>query len=70
MAATATTATIAAIAATTTVLDPYWTWSRKNQNPLKNHMMMIKEKANVSLNWDKTIEPNSKKFSMCLMYNP
>jgi hypothetical protein len=33
-------------------------------------MMMIKEKANVSLNWDKTIEPNSKKFSMCLMHNP
>jgi hypothetical protein len=31
---------------------------------------MKEEKANVSSNWDKTIEPNSKKFSMCLMYNP
>jgi hypothetical protein len=50
--------------ATTTVPDPYWTltWSRTNKNPLTTHMMMIKEKANVSLNWDKTIEPNSKKI--------
>jgi putative flippase GtrA len=60
------TATSIAIA---TVPDPYWTWNRKNQNPLKNHRMIVK-KASASSNWDKTIEPNSKKFSMCLMYNP